>query len=119
MEGSQNFKWNNFEKELELIKHTIARAPVLVHPDYKKEFILYCYVSTHTLSTILMQENDEGIQAPISLMSTPLKDHEFRYSQMEKHAYVVVRALKNFRFYVLHSHYVVYIPDCLVKSILT
>lgn len=120
MKGSQSFKWSDSEKKaFELIKHAIARAPTLVHPDYTKEFILYCYASAHTLFAILMQENNEGIQAPIAFMSTPLKDHELRFSQMEKHAYAVVRALKNFRFYVLHSHSVIYVPDSAVKSILT
>jgi hypothetical protein len=90
-----------------------------VHPDYTKEFILYYYTSTHTLSTILMQENDEGIQALIAFMSTLFKYQEFRYSQMENFAYTVVRAMKNFRFYVLHSHSFVYILNYGVKYILT
>lgn len=67
----------------------------------------------------LMQENKEGIQALISFMSTPLKDNELRYSQMERHAYAMVRELKNFRFYILHSHDVVYVPDYVVKRIST
>ena len=66
-----------------------------------------------------MQENKEGIQAPIAFMNMPLKNQELRYSQMEKHAYAVVRALKNFRFYILHSHSVIYVSDFVVKGILT
>ena len=66
-----------------------------------------------------MQENKEGIQAPIAFMSVPLKNQELKYSHMEKHAYAVVKALKNFRFYILHSHSVIYVPDVAVKSILT
>ena len=66
-----------------------------------------------------MQENKERIQAPIAFMSIPLKNQELRYSQMEKHAYVVVRALKNFKFYVLNSHSIIYVPNLAVKSILT
>lgn len=69
MKGSQSFKWNDSgKKAFDLIKHAIARAPMLVHPDYTKEFILYCYEFAHTLSAILMQENNEGIQAPITFM---------------------------------------------------
>lgn len=120
MKESQRFKWSDSKKKaFELIKHAIARAPLLVYLDYTKEFILYYYASAHTLSAILMQENNEGIQVPISFMSSPLKDHELRYSQMEKHAYEVVRALKNFKFYVLHSHLIIHVPNSTVKSILT
>ena len=66
-----------------------------------------------------MQENKEGIQAPISFMSMPLKNKELRYSQMVKYAYVVVKDLKNFRFYILHSHSMIHVPDPTVKNILT
>lgn len=38
---------------------------------------------------------------------------------MEKHTYEVVRALKNFRFYVFHSHSMIHVPDSIVKKILT
>ena len=38
---------------------------------------------------------------------------------MKKHAYVVVKVLENFRFYELHSHSVIYVPDPTVKIILT
>lgn len=106
-------------KAFENIKEAIANAPVLVHPDYTKEFIIYCYASEHTMSSILMQENKEGIQAPIAFMSMPLKNQELKYSQIEKHAYAVVKALKFFRFYILHSHSVIHVPDVAVKSVLT
>ena len=65
-----------------------------------------------------MQSND-GVQAPIAFMSVPLKNHELKYSQIEKHAFTVVKALKNFWFYILHSHSVVHVLDAAVKSILT
>ena len=71
------------------------------------------------MSAILMQESKEGMQALISFMSMSLKDQELRYLQMEKHAYAVVRALKIFKFYILNSHLVIYVPDSAVKSILT
>ena len=120
MKGNSNFKWNEVGKQdFQDIKTAIANAPVLCHPNYKQDFIIYCYASEHTLSAILMQENDEGIQAPIAFMSIPLKNHELKYSQIEKHAFVVVKALKNFRFYILHSHSIVFVPDTIVKSALT
>jgi hypothetical protein len=37
---------------------------------------------------------------------------------MEKHAYVLVKALKSFRVYVLHSKIIYYIPSASVKGIL-
>ncbi|KAH9315573.1 hypothetical protein KI387_024200, partial [Taxus chinensis] len=57
---------------------------------------MYSYASAHTVSAILMQENEEGIEAPIAFMSFPLKEHELKMSQIEKHAYAVVRVVKHF-----------------------
>lgn len=120
MKGNKYFKWSdNGKKAFEDIKGTIAKAHVLVHPHYTKEFIIYCYASEHIMSSILMQEKIEGIQAPIYFLSMSLKNQELTYSQMEKHAYVVVRDLKNFRFYLLYFHSVIHVPDSIVKIFLT
>ncbi|KAH9309336.1 hypothetical protein KI387_037247, partial [Taxus chinensis] len=50
----------------------------------------------HTLSVVLVQKTDEGVEAPIAFMSCPLKNHELEYSQLKKHAYAMVKAIKNF-----------------------
>jgi hypothetical protein len=38
---------------------------------------------------------------------------------MEKQAYAMVKALKEFIIYILHSHIVAYVPNNVVKDILT
>ena len=38
---------------------------------------------------------------------------------MEKQAYALVKALKDFRIYLLHSHIIAYVPSSVMKSILT
>ena len=38
---------------------------------------------------------------------------------MDKQAFALVRAIKDFRFYILHSHTISYIPNVVVKDILT
>lgn len=52
-------------------------------------------------------------------MSAPLKKHELKYPLSEKQAFAMVKAVKQFRYYVLHSHSMVFVPDSAVKSILT
>ena len=42
-----------------------------------------------------------------------------KYDIMEKHVYSLVKSLKDFRVYILHSHIVAYVPSNVVKSILT
>ena len=38
---------------------------------------------------------------------------------MEKQAYALVKALKYFRVYILHSHIIAYVPKIVVKYILS
>ena len=38
---------------------------------------------------------------------------------MEKQAYDLIKALKYFRIYILHSHVVAYVPRSVLKRILT
>ena len=38
---------------------------------------------------------------------------------MEKQAYALVKPLKDFRIFLLHSHIIAYVPCSVVKSILT
>lgn len=57
---------------------------------------MYSYAYDHTLSTILVQENSEGIEWPIAFMSCPLKTHELKYSQVKKHAFYFVKVGKHF-----------------------
>jgi hypothetical protein len=45
-------------------------------------------------------------------------DVEMRYDIMEKKAYALVKALKDFRVHFLHSKIVTYVPSASVKEIL-
>jgi predicted MarR family transcription regulator len=47
-----------------------------------------------------------------------LRDAEMRYDTMEKREYALVKALKAFRIYVLHSKIIAYVPSTSVKEIL-
>lgn len=38
---------------------------------------------------------------------------------MEKQVYALVKTLKDFRFYVIHSHVIAFMPNSVVKDILT
>ena len=67
----------------------------------------------------MLQKNDQGEEHPIAFFSKILRDGELKYDVMEKQAYALVKALKYFRIYILHSHIISYVPSNVVKSILT
>jgi hypothetical protein len=119
MKKNNEVKWMAEAKELfARIKKVIGEALVLANPDYLKEFLIFSFASEHTIATILLQKNEEGFEQPIAFFSKILRDEELRYDIMEKKAYTMVKALKAFRTYVLHSKVIAYVPTSSVKYIL-
>jgi hypothetical protein len=100
------------------IKRALTEAPVLISPDYSKDFLIFSFASCDTVATVLLQRNDQGQEKPIAFYNKALRDAELWYEIMEKQAYALVKALKAFRVYVLHSKITVYIPSASVKDIL-
>ena len=72
-----------------------------------------------TLAVVLLQKNNDGLEQPIAFFSKTLRDSELKYSTLEKQAYSLVKALKFFRIYVLHSKVIAYVPNAAIKDILT
>ena len=59
------------------------------------------------------------MEQPISFFSKALRDAPLKYNIMEKQAYALIKALKDFRVYILHSHTIAYVPNIVVKDILS
>ena len=104
-------KWTvGAKKAFKNIKQAISDAPVLIILDFEKYFLVFSYYSEHTVAAVLLQKNDRGEEHPIDFFTKILRDGELRYSIMEKQAYALVKALKDFRIYLLHSHIITYVP---------
>ena len=101
------------------IKQAITEAPILVSPYFNKDFLIFSYASNHTIAGVLLQKNNLNVEKPISLFSKVLRDGVLKYHITEKKSYALVKYLKYFRVYVLHSHIIAYVPSNVVKSILT
>ena len=101
------------------IKTALTQAPMLISPNFEKDFQIYSFVSEHTAVGALLQKNEEGFEKPIAFYSKTLRDASLRYNIMEKRAFALIMALKDFRVYILHSHIVAYVPSIVVKDILT
>jgi hypothetical protein len=100
------------------IKRALTEVPMLIRPNYSKEFLIFAFASSDTLVFVLLLRNTEGLELPISFFSKALRDVEMRYDIMEKQAYDLVKSLKAFRIYVLHSNIITYVPSSSVKEIL-
>jgi hypothetical protein len=119
LKKNNKVKWMAEAKALfARIKKVINKVPILASPDYLKDFLILSFAFKHTVATILLQKNEEGFKQPIAFFSKSLRDAELRYDIIEKQAYAMVKALKAFRTYVLHSKVIAYVPTSSVKDIL-
>jgi hypothetical protein len=54
-------KWTAEPREsFDQIKGTLTEAPVLISPDYSKEFLIFSFASCDTVAVVLLQKNGEG-----------------------------------------------------------
>ena len=113
-------KWTVEAKQaFEEIKMALTRTLVLTSPKFDRDFILFLFASEHTIAVVLLQKDDQGCEKPISFFSKALRDAPLNYKIMEKQAFALVKAIKDFRVYILYSHVVAYVPNAIVKDILT
>jgi hypothetical protein len=112
------FKWTPVEKEsFESIKATISISPSPWSPDFTKNFLLYTFMSDHTLTTMLMQKNEQGDEYPVVFMRIGLQGDELNYPMVDEQDYTVHTTIKQFRPYILKNHTKVIIPHPKVGSL--
>ena len=116
----QGVKWTlEAKKSFELVKQVLTKTPVLISPNFSKYFYIFSFASEHTIVVVLLQKNPQGQEQPIAFFSKALRDALLKYNIMEKKAFALVKALKDFRVYIRHSHIIAFIPFLVVKDILT
>ena len=119
LKKDREVKWSNQAKQsFESINQALIEALVLIAPDYTKDFANFSFASEDTIAVVLLQKNSDGLEQPIYFFSKTLRDSELKYNTMEKQAYALVKALKIFRIYVLHSKILAYVPSSAAKEIL-
>ena len=114
-----NFKWKKERREaFEKIKEAIAEAPTLWSLNFDNEFILYAFASDHSIAAVLTQKNEEGEEFLLSFMRTTLQGVELKYPSIDKQDFVVFKAMKHFRLYLLRLHTNIIVVDSVVKALL-
>ena len=88
-------------------------------PELSKDFLIFSFYLEHIVAELLLQKNHEGNEQTISFYRKTLRDAPLKYNILDKQAYALVRALKEFKVYILHSHIIAHIPTSIVKDILT
>eukprot|EP00253_Pinus_taeda_P036090 PITA_36090 len=112
-------KWDQEEYEgFNLIKQAIINAPSLVTPNFSDPFILYTFASDKSYVVILTQANQDKAEAPVAFLSLNLQGAELNYSDVEKQAYAVFKAIKYFRPFFLKTHTKIIVSFPAVRNLL-
>ncbi|XP_077940886.1 uncharacterized protein LOC144385036 isoform X1 [Gasterosteus aculeatus] len=104
---SRMVRWNPAaEAAFSHLKRALCSGPVLVAPDFRKEFIVQADASEVGLGAVLAQTR-EGEEHPILYISRKLLPREKNYSTVEKECLAVTWALESLRFYLLGRQFTV------------
>ena len=118
LKKGSTFKWSeDVINSFNLINFSLSDSLFLISPDYTQDFIRFSFASEHTMAAVLMQKRDQ-IEQPISFFNRTIRDAALRYNIIEKQALALIKALKDFRVYIMHSHTVAYFPNAAVKDVL-
>uniref|UniRef100_A0ABD2WK28 RNA-directed DNA polymerase n=1 Tax=Trichogramma kaykai TaxID=54128 RepID=A0ABD2WK28_9HYME len=86
------------EQAFETLKRCLSEAPVLVRPDFAKEFSIQTDASDYAVGAVLTQEYEDG-EHPVYYVSRVLSRAEQRYTTTEKECLAVIWAIEKFRPY--------------------
>lgn len=90
----------NAIKSFKVLKQALMSAPVLRHPDFRREFFIQCDASEYGVGAVLFQKNNDGEENPVAFYSQKLNSCQRNYSVTEKECLAAVLAVKRFRPYV-------------------
>ena len=112
------FEWSaDCEAAFDILRTKLLTSPVLVYPDFSKDFTLETDASKHGLGAILSQYKDQRLH-PVACASRSVSTAEANYAVTDLETLAVVWAVTHFRYY-LYGHNVTIITDhAAVKAIL-
>ena len=90
---------DNCQKSFEKLKAILKSAPVLLAPSFNKEFKIAVDVSDVGAGSVLLQEDDIGVDHPVCYYSKKFNKHQRNYSTIEKECLSLILALQHFEFH--------------------
>jgi len=96
-----DFHWGEpQEKAFNELKVGLSKEPVLMAPNYKKEFYIASDASSNGIGGVVFQLDENDKERPIAFYSRQLIDREKNWSIYERELLALIECLKKFRFYV-------------------
>lgn len=101
LKAKAEFIWSTqCQEAFDTVKALLCSSPVLAAPNFTKTFKLQVDASQIGAGAVLLQENCEGIECPVSFFSRKFNKYQQNYSVIEKEALGLIWALQHFEVYV-------------------
>ena len=100
------------------IKYRLVTAPIMVTPDWNKEFEIMCDASDFAMGVVLGQRIEKMFKAIHYASKTFNEAHE-NYSTIEKEMMEMVFSCEKFRPYILGSHVIIHIDHVVIRYLMT
>ena len=100
------FKWtSDCQNAFDKLKAILRSEPVLLAPNFNKEFKLAVDASDVGAGGVLLQEDDSGVDHPVCYLyfSKKFNKHQKKYSTVEKECLSLIHALQHFEIYLISS----------------
>jgi hypothetical protein len=100
------------------LKERLITSPILIYPDFSKEFLLYTDASYQGLGAVLAQLDDEGHEHVIAYASRSLVGAETNYAPTEIEGLASVWAIKYFQPYLYGTYFTLITDHATLKWIM-
>jgi hypothetical protein len=98
------YQWTEqCQQSFDKVKAIPMNAPVLVAPNHEKPFKLAVDASDRGIGSVLIQEDEDGIEHPVCYFSKKFNKHQRNYSTIEKETLALILSLEHFEVYVKNT----------------
>jgi hypothetical protein len=112
LKKDSKFQWTKeCLQSFDTLKQKMVTAPILVFPDWSKEFNVHVNASSIALGEVLAQPGEGDINHPIAFASSNISTSEMNYTTTEREGLAMVYAMQKFRQYLLGGHFKMF-TDC-------
>ena len=110
------FQWTKeCHQSFDTLKQKMVIAPILVFPDWSKEFHVHVDASSIALGAVLAQPGVGDIDHPLTFSSRKISTTEMNYTTTEREGLAMVYVLQKFHHYLLGGHFKMLIDHSALK----
>ena len=117
LKADQKFLWTDkCQHAFESLKQSLSDHPVLIFPNFNKEFLLYTDASDSAIGYVLGQY-DEDKERVIAHSGRSMNTSERKWGITDKEGLALIERIKHFQVYLTGKHFTVYTDHTALKSL--